>query len=163
MSVASESDARVRPFGHPTRQPLAAAEHKRLARGFRLRRAVRAYAFLAPNLVFFTAFLLIPCGWVFWSSLHSGGTLGPAEYVGLENWKTAFKDPLVVKAVQNTFVYSVLAIPIVFGISLGLALLLQHIGRGGPVLRALLYFPTLAPVVVAASSGCSSCILTSAR
>jgi ABC-type sugar transport system permease subunit len=150
LSAASAPDERVRPFGVPTRTALPAQEHKRLARGFRLRRAARAYAFLAPNLVFFTAFLLIPCVWVFWSSLHTGGTLGPAQYVGLENWKTAFKDPLVVKAVQNTFIYSVLAIPIVFGIGLGLALLLQHIGRGGPVLRALLYFPTLMPVVLAA-------------
>jgi ABC-type sugar transport system permease subunit len=150
MSLASAPTGRSRPFGAPTRQPLEAAEHRRLARGHAARRAARAYAFLAPNLLFFTVFLLIPCGWVFYASLRSGGVLGPSEYVGLENWKEAFKDPLVLKTIRNTFLYSVIAIPIVFAVGLALALLLQNIGRGGAIVRALLYFPTLMPVVLAA-------------
>jgi ABC-type sugar transport system permease subunit len=150
MAAATTPDGRARPFGAPTRTPLDAREHRRLARGHALRRTRRAYAFLAPNLVFFILFLLIPCGWVFYASLRTGGVLGPSQYVGLQNWKHAFSDPLVVKTIRNTFLYSVIAIPIVFALGLGLALLLQHISRGSTILRALLYFPTLMPVVLAA-------------
>jgi ABC-type sugar transport system permease subunit len=150
MAAATTPDGRTRPFGAPTRTPLDAREHRRLARGHALRRTRRAYAFLAPNLVFFTLFLLIPCGWVFYASLRTGGVLGPSQYVGLQNWKHAFSDPLVVKTIRNTFLYSVIAIPIVFALGLGLALLLQNISRGSTILRALLYFPTLMPVVLAA-------------
>jgi multiple sugar transport system permease protein len=150
MSAATTPDGRARPFGAPTRARVDAREHRRLARGYALRRTRRAYAFLAPNLVFFTLFLLIPCGWVFYASLRTGGVLGPSQYVGLQNWKHAFSDPLVVKTIRNTFLYSVIAIPIVFALGLGLALLLQNISRGSTILRALLYFPTLMPVVLAA-------------
>lgn len=129
---------------------LTAKEHRRLARRHRARRTLQAYGFLAPNLVFFSIFLLLPCGWVVYSSFYTGGVIGPAEYVGLENWKEAFKDPLVLKTIRNTFLYTVLAIPGVFIFGMALALALQQVARGGKVVRGLLYFPTLMPVVLAA-------------
>jgi ABC-type sugar transport system permease subunit len=129
---------------------LTAEEHRRLARRHRARRTLRAYGFLAPNLVFFSIFLLLPCGWVVYSSFHTGGVLGPAEYVGLENWKEAFKDPMVLKTIRNTLLYTVLAIPAVFVLGMALALALQNVTRGGKLVRGLLYFPTLMPVVLAA-------------
>ena len=150
MAAAATSEQPARPFGAATRTPLPAEEHRRLARAHARRRTGRAYAFLAPNLVFFTAFLLVPCGWVFYASLRTGGVIGSSEYVGLENWKHAFSDPQVVRTLRNTFLYSVMAIPVVFAIGLSLALLLQNVRRGGAILRALLYFPTLMPVVLAA-------------
>jgi ABC-type sugar transport system permease subunit len=42
-----------------------------------------------------------------------------------------------------------MVIPIALLLGLGVALLLQRVTRGGASLRALLYFPTLAPVVIA--------------
>ena len=136
----------------PERRPrprLTAEEHRRLARRYRLRRALRAYAFLAPNLAFFSIFLLVPVGWVFYETLEKGGIIGPSEFVGLDNWGAVFSDPLATKAMKNTVYYALIAIPGVFVIGMLLALLLLNVRRGAPVFRALLYFPTLAPVVVA--------------
>lgn len=127
-----------------------AAQHRRMARAYRLRRVLLAYGFLAPNLVFFVAFLLVPCGWVFYASLENGGVLAPAEFVGLDNWRSAFGDALLRQTIQNTFLYTLLAVPVVFVIGMTLALFLVHVRRGASVLRAILYFPTLTPVVLAA-------------
>jgi ABC-type sugar transport system permease subunit len=136
----------------PVRRPrprLTSEEHRRLARRYKARRALRGYAFLAPNLFFFGIFLLVPVGWVFYATLQKGGIIGPSEFVGLDNWREAFNDPLATKAMKNTVFYALMAIPAMFVIGMILALFLLNVRRGAPVFRALLYFPTLAPVVVA--------------
>ncbi|MCP9486290.1 MAG: sugar ABC transporter permease, partial [Gaiellaceae bacterium MAG52_C11] len=135
----------------PPRRRLTAAEHRRLSRRYKARRALRAYAFLAPVFVFFSVFLVVPCIWLLWGTFHAGGVYGPSEFVGLENWKTAFSDPLVRTTIENTFSLALMSIPPLFLIGLGLALLLLNLRRGGAALRAALYFPTLAPLVIVAS------------
>jgi ABC-type sugar transport system permease subunit len=135
--------------GRRPRRRLTAEEHRRLARRYRARRALRAYAFLAPNLVFFAIFLLVPVVWVFYATLEKGGIIGPSEFVGLDNWRDVFSDPLATKAMKNTVFYALMAIPALFLIGMVLALLLLNVTRGAPIFRSLLYFPTLAPVVVA--------------
>jgi len=100
--------------------------------------------------VFFLLFLLLPCAWVLYATFENGGVLGPATFVGLQNWRTAFADPLLRTTMANTFYYAVLAVPTVFVIGMVLALFLLNIRRGGTVIRAILYFPTLSPVVLAA-------------
>lgn len=130
-------------------QRLSAAEHKRLARKYKLKRALTGYAFIAPNFIFFFVFLLIPMVWVFWLSLNKGGIIGAPEFVGLENWKAAFKDPLAIQSLKNSIQYALIAIPgmLIFGMIV--ALFLSNIKKGGAFLRAGVYFPVLAPTVVA--------------
>lgn len=132
-----------------TRRRLTAKEHRRLARGYKAKRALTAYAFLAPNLVFFVVFLLVPVVWVFWFSLKSGGIIGPSEFVGMENWREVFRDPLAVKSLGNSLKYGLIAIPGMLVLGMVLALFLQNIKRGIAVIRAGVYFPVLAPIVVA--------------
>ena len=109
-----------------------------------------AYAFLLPAFIFFVIFLLYPVIRVGWDSLHGGSILSPGEFVGLENWANAFSDPVAQKALVNTGKYAVIAIPGMLTIGMILALFLLNIRRGAQVLRAAVYFPTLAPVVIAA-------------
>ncbi len=133
------------------RARLTAAEHRQLARRYKARRALRGYAFLAPAFVFFSIFLLVPCVWLLWSTFRSGGVYGPSHFVGLANWTTTFSDPLVRTTVKNTTYFALLTIPALFVIGMSLALLFLHVRRGGPVLRMILYFPTLAPLVLVGS------------
>lgn len=116
----------------------------------RRQRTLTAYLFLAPNLLAFLLFMVVPFVWVFWLTFQTGGILGPAQFVGFKNWAGLLKDPVVLQTIRNTFVYAVIAIPTVFAISLALALVLQRIRRLANLIRAALYFPTLMPVVLAA-------------
>lgn len=142
----SEVDAGVL----PAETSLSPEEHDRLRKRYRRRTTLTAYAFLAPNLAAFVAFMLIPVVWVFVSTFRTGGVLAPAEYVGLDNWRDAFSDPLVTTSIRNTLVYSAMAIPSVFIIAMVLALALHNAPRGAAPIRVALYLPTLQPAVVAA-------------
>jgi ABC-type sugar transport system permease subunit len=134
---------------HPRRTRLSPAEHRRLSRRFTLRRTLIAFGFLLPNLIFFVLFLVIPIIQVAQQTTMSGGLTSRPRFVGLANWENVFKDPIVVQSLQNSVKYAFMVIPIALLLGLGLALLLQRVTRGGATLRALLYFPTLAPVVIA--------------
>lgn len=133
-----------------TQLTLTPQEHHRLRKRYRRRTTLTAYAFLGPNLVAFAAFLLIPVLWLFVSTFRTGGVLGPAQFVGLDNWRETFSEPLVRTSIWNTVVYSAMAIPAVFAIAMVLALALRAIPRGGAPIRVALYVPTLQPAVVAA-------------
>jgi ABC-type sugar transport system permease subunit len=130
---------------------LTAQEHRCLARAYYARRALWAYAFLAPSLIFFTIFLLVPCVQLLWLTFHEGGIYAPPEFVGLTNWQETFDKPLVRTTIANSVRYALIAIPTMFVIGLGLAMLLLNVRRGGPALRAVIYFPTLAPLIVVGS------------
>jgi ABC-type sugar transport system permease subunit len=114
------------------------------------RRVLEAYAFLAPSLLFFIAFLAVPVAWVVRQSFLEGGVLGPPQWVGLANWRHALRDPALTGSLRNTVVYTLMVVPLTIALALGVALLLRGVRRGGALVRTLLYLPSLAPVVLAA-------------
>jgi multiple sugar transport system permease protein/sn-glycerol 3-phosphate transport system permease protein len=117
---------------------------------YRVRRNAVAYGFLLPNLVLFAAFLLLPAIWVVRQSFMTGGVLGPATWVGLDNWRSVFSDSDVVRSLRNTLQFTVMAVPVVLALAMLVALLLREVRRGSTVVRAIVYLPTLAPIVLAA-------------
>jgi multiple sugar transport system permease protein len=137
------------PLGRP-RPRLSAAEHRRRRRRYDRHRTLTAYAFLAPNLLFFTLFLLLPVVWLGWLTFHTGGVLEPVRFVGLHNWAKVFTNALVLKTIGNTLLYCLMAIPAVFVLAMMLALCLKTISHGTVTIRAILYLPTLQPVLTAA-------------
>jgi multiple sugar transport system permease protein/sn-glycerol 3-phosphate transport system permease protein len=123
---------------------------RRARRRQAVRRNLTAYAFLAPGLVFFAAFLVLPVAWVVRQSFLEGGVLGPPTFVGLENWTRAIGDPALVRSLRNTLTYTAMVVPVTLALALGLALLLRGVRRGGALVRTVVYLPSLAPVVLAA-------------
>lgn len=130
--------------------PLSAAEHQKRRATAALRRDLTAYAFLAPILVFFAAFLAVPVVWLFYLSFQHDGILAPARFAGLDNWRRTFADALVLKCIGNTLYYCALAIPTVFVLGMIVALSLETIRRGAAILRIVIYFPTLQASLVVA-------------
>jgi multiple sugar transport system permease protein len=128
----------------------AIATVRRARRRQALRRNATALAFLAPSLCCFGVFLLLPVGWVVRQSFQRGGVLGPATWVGLDNWRAALADPSLTGALGHTVAYTAMVVPVTIALALGLALLLRGVRRGGAALRTLLYLPSLAPIVLAA-------------
>lgn len=134
----------------PSRERITSAQHGLLARRYRLRKALTAYAFLAPNFFFFTIFLLYPVVRTFFYSFVSGGLLTPQHFVGLYHWEQLPSVSTAMTAFQNSFFYAALAIPSMLVVGMVVALILQRVRSAGPFFRAFIYFPTLAPPVVAA-------------
>jgi len=127
---------------------VSKGEHRRLRRRYELVRVAIAIAFLLPNLIFLTVFLIVPLIQVFIEMFQTGGLIEPVRYVGFRNWERLFQDPVVVQTLGNTFRYAVIIIPTMLILGLLIALVLQNVTRGGAALRALIYLPVLAPTVI---------------
>jgi ABC-type sugar transport system permease subunit len=82
-------------------------------------------------------------------TFQTGGLSRRMSFAGLANWENVFQDPVVYRSLENSVRYAAIVIPLVLVLGFIVALLLQRIGRGAAVYRALLYFPNLAPVVIA--------------
>lgn len=137
-------------LARPRRPPLSRAEHRRLARGVRLRRELTAWGFMGPMFIFFVVFLLIPTLGVFWWSTQSGGLVTGTKFVGLQNFLGLPDQILATTAIMNTFKFALMSIPLTLVIAFGIAMLLARVRHGGAVYRFLVYFPVLVPGVVAA-------------
>ena len=127
---------------------LSEAEYGRAAARYRRRRSRAGYLFLLPYFLPFLAFLVIPSFWSIGLSFFQGGILDKAQYVGLGNWRTISQDTELTSSIQNTALYAVEAIALVFVLALSLALLLNRYRRGSNVFKLALYFPLLAPAVL---------------
>jgi ABC-type sugar transport system permease subunit len=141
----------------PSRSHLSEIEHQQRRASAARRRDATAYAFLAPILVFFIAFLALPVVWLFYLSFQNDGIIAPAHFAGLDNWRRTFNDDLVLKSVGNTLYYCIIAIPSVFILGMIVALSLEMLWRGGAalrragsILRVIIYFPTLQASLIVA-------------
>ncbi len=132
----------------PGRTRVSKAEHRRLRRRNDIARVAIAFAFLLPNLIFLTVFLILPLIQVFIEMFQTGGLIEPIRFVGFRNWERLLRDPVVVTTLGNTLHYAVIIVPTMLVLGLLIALVLQNVTRGGATLRALIYLPVLAPTVI---------------
>jgi multiple sugar transport system permease protein len=103
-----------------------------------------AYAFLAPWIVGFVFFLLIPLGWAVWLSFTDEQLLRPGQFIGFENYARAFTDdPSFYKALQVTLTWIVIAVPLFLISGLAVALLLNQKVPGMGFFRTILYVPAV--------------------
>jgi alpha-glucoside transport system permease protein len=105
--------------------------------------------FVAPLLLVFLGFYLWPAIQTVISSFFEWGLLRPWsatdpdtwEFVGLENYATVVTDGSFWNAAVNTLIWLV-CLPLLVGVfSLGLAILIWFIGRGGWVVRSIFVLP----------------------
>lgn len=108
----------------------------------RKRRATIA-AFLAPTVVGFLLFSLIPIARSLYLSFTSWDILQPAEWVGLENYKVLLGSEEFWRVMRNTGEYIVLYVPLMLVSSLALAALLNRRFAGVGVYKVLFFLPVL--------------------
>jgi sn-glycerol 3-phosphate transport system permease protein len=132
--------------------PLPALGQKRRTLRARLARRAWPYLLLAPSLLLLAGFTYLPIARVIWDSLHDRvhGT-STTLFVGLRNYTDVFADKAFVQSVINNLVYAVGTVPISVALALLFALALQHSSRVNSLMRALLLFPTMVPLVAIAS------------
>lgn len=64
------------------------------------------FAFLSPAVLLFLVFILGPFVAAIVLSFYSWDLLTPARFVGFRNFTTMFRDPLLYKALGNTFIFA---------------------------------------------------------
>ncbi|AXE82533.1 ABC transporter permease [Streptomyces atratus] len=118
-------------------------------RGTGARKQFTAWLFLVPALLVFGLFAWWPIVRSLLLSFQKTNLVEPAVWVGLDNFRTLFDDPLLGTAVGNTLFFVVLGLLIGFPAPLILAAIMSTVRRGAGVYRFLVYLPVVIPPVVA--------------
>ncbi len=112
------------------------------------------WLFLAPYLVLFIAFVVIPVVYGLWMSLHNWDQFLPDKpWVGLDNYVDLFtpgsaKAAPFWDAMQATGTFVLFSVPLLVVVPLGIALLLNRRFPGRSFFRALYFAPYVLGVVV---------------
>ena len=111
-----------------------------------------AWAFALPALVVYFVFLVYPALQSLWFSFTDwDGLSATYNFVGVDNYTAMPDDPVVVQAIVNNIIWTVVTITVPVVIGLVLAMLLNGKVRGKPVLRLIFYTPAVLPLVAVAS------------
>ncbi|MBM3187399.1 MAG: sugar ABC transporter permease [Chloroflexi bacterium] len=113
-----------------------------------VREAVEGYVWISPWIVGFVAFVLGPTVASFALAFTSYPGIGPANFIGLENYVRIFTyDDLFYGSVWKTFYYALASVPLGLAGSMFAALLLNQPLRLRVLFRTLFYLPSLTPTV----------------
>jgi len=109
------------------------------------------YLFLLPAVVLLVVFFFIPFFQTIVLSFQDySSDIYNATYVGLQNYVALFKNPIFYKVLFNTFIYLIVAVPILAILPLFLAILLNQQIKGITIYKILIYLPVIVSIVVAA-------------
>ncbi len=123
-----------------------------------MKKSARATAigllWVSPWLIGATAFMLVPMVLSLYFSFTDYSMLEPPLWVGLENYRRMLEDPELIRAVKNTAVFAAVSIPLSTLVGLILAAVFAGSGVGGGrfgrAMQAMVFIPTLVPLVAAA-------------
>jgi multiple sugar transport system permease protein len=76
--------------------------------------------------------------------------IGRPQFVGPENYRAAFSDPILGRVMRNTVIYSGGTVPLLVIVSLALALALNQSIRGRTFFRVLFFMPVVSSTVAVA-------------
>ena len=114
----------------------------------RRRQALTGLAFAAPFIFGFVIFFAYPVAASGFYSFTDFNLFQAPEFVGLDNYARMATDERFWIALTNTLLLTVTGVPISIIIAIAGAHLLNLPVRGQPLFRALVYLPSIVPVVV---------------
>lgn len=103
--------------------------------------------FISPWLVGFAAFALYPIAASLYYSFTRYDGLNPPQWVGWHNYSLIISDPLMATALENTFYYALMAIPLGTVLAVLVAALMNRPSRLQGVFRTIVYVPYMVPIV----------------
>jgi multiple sugar transport system permease protein len=112
------------------------------------------YLFIAPHFIVFAVFILYPFVLGIWISVHDSTSLRDGPFVGFAQYlkvldPSSIHFPRFWNTVWNTLLFVFMSVPLLVGVGLALASLLNQRLRGRNVFRAIYFVPwTLSVAVV---------------
>ena len=102
-----------------------------------------SYIFLAPMLLFFVGFVLLPMGMGIVTSLFNY-TMNDFSFIGIQNYLEIFKDTVFQRALWNTFIIVIGSVPLVTLFSLWVATVIYEKPSGvTSFFRGVFYLPVV--------------------
>ncbi len=107
-----------------------------------------AYGFMAAGLACFALFSWYPLVKGVILSFQQDNFVVPPYWVGLDNYRALFDDPLFWTAWRNTLVFTALALVLGFALPFVIAVLLNEFRHFSGYFRVLVYLPVMLPPIV---------------
>jgi multiple sugar transport system permease protein len=138
---------RARPRPGAPAPPLPPGRSPRRAGDLR-RDGAYGYLFVAPQLLGFGVFLLVPLLSVFWFSLQDYNTFtGEMTFAGLDNYRSLVDDGTFATVMGNTALFSLGVIPANIVLGIALAVLVDRQLPGIAVFRTAFFVPVVISLV----------------
>ncbi len=114
------------------------------------RRLVPIYLMILPGMALFLIWTLYPLGDAFVMSFFAWNPnpIADSPFLGLENYRRAFADPIMWQAFGNVIYYAAVTVVCQMALGLLVALMLNRTFPGRNVFRALYYIPVVTSWVV---------------
>lgn len=106
--------------------------------------------YLGPSVVFALAFIVFPVIFVIVMSLTEWAGIGPAKYIGIENYTYLFKDPAFRSAIFNTLIWAAAGIFVQTPLCLLTALILSRRPFMWKAFRTALFIPSVVSTTILA-------------
>lgn len=108
------------------------------------------WLFVGPFLAGLLIFVYLPILWsVVLSFSRAQNTVTPGDWVGLQNYIDLLRPGPFLNSLGTFTIFAILIVPLTFGLSLGLALLLNNIPFAKTFFRSVFFLPTACSYVVA--------------
>jgi multiple sugar transport system permease protein len=124
----------------------------RRVRWWRTRRGQQrlvGYGFLLPDLIGLVVFVGLPIVGAFYVSFHDWTGIGQREWSGLDNYDTLLHDKAFLHSLKITAIYTFSFVPLLYVISLALALLVNRGLKMTGFFRSAFFAPFMVSLVVA--------------
>ena len=113
------------------------------------RQAATGWLFVLPFAVLLVAFLLLPMAYAFKISLYRSTLIEGEVFAWFDNYQQAIDDPLVREGVVRVLVFGLIQTPVMIGLALVAALLIDAAtSRFSRVFRLAAFVPYAVPVVI---------------
>ena len=131
-------------------QPNATIVLPRKIRSRKIKENAFAYLMLAPDVIGLAVFVFLPILIALYVSFNNWNALEPMVFCGLDNYKAMLSDSQWWHSVWTTILYTLMFVPLVFGISLLLAVFINSIpGFIQELFRTIYFIPYAVSTVVA--------------
>lgn len=111
------------------------------------RRTIVGYIFIAPFILGFIIWFLIPALTSLWMAFQDWNMIKPPTFIALGNFRDLFKDKLFWQSLKVTTIYTAISVPLTMVLAFLLALLMNTKVRGITVFRTIYYMPGIVPAV----------------
>ncbi len=114
----------------------------------------RAYkGFIAPGLIVYTLFMIVPLGFAIYYSFFSWSGMGDMQFIGLQNFKKIFFEPRMAaifwNALGNNFSYLLIAVCVFIPLQILIAYLIHIEIAGHKAFKLMIFLPyVISPSIV---------------
>ncbi|MEJ7777054.1 MAG: sugar ABC transporter permease [Sphingomicrobium sp.] len=108
----------------------------------------RGLLFVAPFLLLYSIILIFPLFRGMWLSLNQVDLFGDGHFVGFGNYFRLAHDPIFATSLANTFLATLMIVPVLTVISLALAIALNNAGKGAALLRGIFFSSAVLSVTI---------------